>query len=271
MLPLPFTPLWVRCIGDLFVPLRPENEENHIKMKEIARIVLSMFCFVLCSLALEAQCPFGGKVNCHGECGRFTDENGDGLCDFGKIEKTTPEVKKDSTKTADTSERKTKAERAKTDVQTSNPKTPAQTIHSIAKEQDLESEEEQAEEIALAETETVSQTAEIAAPSVLPKPYRVKSITLICLLAYLLTYLLVRFKKIQKLTHRRIWNSVLLVTFLVSCLLGFFLAIQLNYHLAMGVFSDILKLHVEFGLAMTIIGVIHVIWHLKYYLHIFKK
>lgn len=240
-------------------------------MKEIARIVLLVFCFVLCSLVLQAQCPFGGKVNCHGECGRFTDENSDGLCDFGKIEKATPEVKKDSTKTADTSERTSKAEQSKANPTNSNPKTPAQTIHSIAKEQGLESENEQTEETALAETETESQTAQDPAPSVRPKPYRVKAISLICLLAYLLTYLLVRFKKMQKLTHRRIWNSVLLISFLVSCLLGFFLAVQLNYHLAMGVFTDILKLHVEFGLAMTIIGVIHVIWHLKYYLHIFKK
>lgn len=240
-------------------------------MKRIARIVLSMFCFVLCSLALEAQCPFGGKVNCHGECGRFTDENGDGLCDFGKIEKTTPEVKKDSAKTADTSERKPKAEQAKGDAKTQNAQTPAKTIHSITKEQDLESVEEQIEDNTLAESETVSQTAQAASQSVKPKPYRVEAITLVCLSCYLLTYFLVRFKKMQKLTHRRIWNSVLLISFLVSCLLGFFLAVQLNYHLAMGVFTDILKLHVEFGLAMTIIGVIHVIWHLKYYLHIFKK
>lgn len=240
-------------------------------MKRIARIVLLIFCFVLCSLVLEAQCPFGGKVNCHGECGRFTDENGDGLCDFGKIETTTPAPKQDSAKTANTSERKPKAEQAKGKSPSTKPQMPAVAANTSIQEQVSESMEEQSEETVPEEGETLSRTAEAASQSVKPKPYHVEAITLACLLCYLLTYLLVRFKKMQKLTHRRIWNSVLLVSFLVSCLLGFFLVVQLNYHLAMGVFTDILKLHVEFGLAMTIIGVIHVVWHLKYYLHILKK
>jgi hypothetical protein len=29
-------------------------------------------------------CPWN-EVNCRGKCGRFTDANGDGFCDYGKI------------------------------------------------------------------------------------------------------------------------------------------------------------------------------------------
>ena len=57
------------------------------KLLSIAMILASMF---LISQTLQAQCPFGGKVNCKGECGRFTDENADGYCDFAVLEQSEP-------------------------------------------------------------------------------------------------------------------------------------------------------------------------------------
>ena len=75
----------------------------------------------------------------------------------------------------------------------------------------------------------------------------------------------------KKITHRKIWNAILLITALMSCLLGFLLAVQLNYRFGMSWFSPILKLHVEFGIAMTIVAFFHVVWHLKYYKNLFKK
>ena len=46
-------------------------------------VLFSLLC--LSVSIMQAQCPFGGKENCKGECGRFIDENGDGYCDSSII------------------------------------------------------------------------------------------------------------------------------------------------------------------------------------------
>ena len=43
--------------------------------------VLGITLFFLMPFSIQAQCPFGEKYNCLGECGRFYDENGDSFCD----------------------------------------------------------------------------------------------------------------------------------------------------------------------------------------------
>ena len=42
--------------------------------------------FFLMPFSIHAQCPFGEKYNCLGECGRFIDENQDSFCDNGLIQ-----------------------------------------------------------------------------------------------------------------------------------------------------------------------------------------
>jgi len=86
-----------------------------------------------------------------------------------------------------------------------------------------------------------------------------------------LTLFLSQKQIIKKVTHRRIWNVLLLITFLVSCLFGLLLVIQINYNFAMDIFRTILYWHVQFGIAMSFIAIFHFLWHLKYYLNMFKK
>ena len=103
------------------------------------------------------------------------------------------------------------------------------------------------------------------------KPYNIILISSIVLLASLFTFILVKAGKLKKLSHRKIWNVILLITFLVSCLLGFLLALQINYGFCMDWFRTFLTWHVEFGIAMTIIAVIHIEWHYKYYTTMISK
>ena len=126
------------------------------------------------------------------------------------------------------------------------------------------------EQTTLSSTQTIVEQKPLEKKNT-PKPYNVILISLFCLAAYLLTYISVKAGKMKKITHRKIWNAILLITALVSCLLGFLLAVQLNYRFGMSWFSSILKLHVEFGIAMTIVAFFHVVWHLKYYKNLFKK
>lgn len=92
-----------------------------------------------------------------------------------------------------------------------------------------------------------------------------------CFVLYLLTFFAARRDAIKKSTHRKIWNGLLLITFLVSGLLGLFLAIQINYDLKLNWFATLLYWHVEFGIAMAVISIFHLLWHLKYWKNIFNR
>jgi spermidine synthase len=65
--------------------------------------------------------------------------------------------------------------------------------------------------------------------------------------------------------HRKIWNSLLAITFFVTALAGIFMALQINYKWNIPFIKSILKWHVEFGIGMVFAGIFHFIWHLSYF------
>ncbi len=217
--------------------------------------VLAFGLFFIMPFSLKAQCPFGEKYNCTGECGRFYDENGDSFCDNGLIQK-----------------EEIATETITTQIEEEKPK---QVEKQTEKKQIVEQVKEEIEPIITTQTqtqETVSLKEEVKQEKKkTKKPYNIILITTIVLFAYLLTFILVKTGKMKKLSHRKIWNVILLITFLVSCLLGFILALQINYGFCMEWFRDFLYWHVEFGVAMTLIALIHIIWHYKYYTTMISK
>lgn len=106
---------------------------------------------------------------------------------------------------------------------------------------------------------------ETSGPSGSDKPYNLILISALTLGLYLITHLLKRFELISKTLHRRIWNLVLLITFLVSGVLGLVLVVQINYEVLGGWYLRFLNLHVEFGISMALVSMIHALWHIKYY------
>lgn len=104
-----------------------------------------------------------------------------------------------------------------------------------------------------------------------PKKYHIITIFSACILLYLVTMFLARFNKIRKSTHRKIWNSLLLITFLVTGLLGLLLALQLNYQFWFSWFESLMYWHVQFGIGMAAISILHILWHWKYFKNLFKK
>lgn len=93
----------------------------------------------------------------------------------------------------------------------------------------------------------------------------------IAVIAYGATWFLVRFGKMKLLTHRKIWNVLLLITFLISCLLGLLIAFLIDQGSVPSWYVKILRLHVNVGIFMTVIALFHTFWHFKYYVAIFKK
>jgi len=101
--------------------------------------------------------------------------------------------------------------------------------------------------------------------------YNLVPVILILIISYLFTYILVKEKKISLLTHRRIWNILLLVSFLISGILGLLLVIRINYGWSLNFPFNMLKIHVEAGIVMAVITMFHVAWHWRYFTIMFKR
>ena len=101
--------------------------------------------------------------------------------------------------------------------------------------------------------------------------YNVSPIALGFFLIYAVSFILYKTKKIRVTTHRKIWNVLLLATFLITGIFGLILTIQLDYTLPFTIPFDLLFWHVEAGVAMTLISLFHVGWHFNYYRNLLRR
>ena len=100
--------------------------------------------------------------------------------------------------------------------------------------------------------------------------YDLLLIFLVLIALYAASYILSRKKIIRVATHRKIWNIILLVSFLISGLLGVLLVIRINYGIEMPLPFNVLYWHVEAGIAMFIISLFHTFWHGAYFKRLLK-
>ncbi len=96
-------------------------------------------------------------------------------------------------------------------------------------------------------------------------------IALLLVVLYLISLILSKKKKIKAVQHRKIWNLLLLITFLVSGILGIFLVLKVSFGIEIPSYSNALVFHVEFGIAMTFISIFHILWHWKYFRKMLTK
>jgi spermidine synthase len=101
--------------------------------------------------------------------------------------------------------------------------------------------------------------------------YLLIPICLLLIAMYLICGLLVRLRMLRRAVNLRIWNSILLITFLITGILGILMAVQTNYKLEWPMVKTLLKWHVDFGFAMSLIALIHLFRHWNYFLRIFKS
>lgn len=101
--------------------------------------------------------------------------------------------------------------------------------------------------------------------------YNLLPISLALVVLYSASFILSRKKILSTVTHRMLWNVVLLSTFLVSAFLGLLLVIRINFGNVFSLPFDMLFWHVEAGIAMSAVSVFHIIWHWRYFVSIFKK
>ncbi|NSW94026.1 MAG: hypothetical protein HPY62_04865 [Bacteroidales bacterium] len=96
--------------------------------------------------------------------------------------------------------------------------------------------------------------------------YHVIGTGLTTTLLYLISYLLYRNGFYSLNLHRKIWNSVLAIVFLLTAAAGVFLALQISYKWNIPITRSILKWHVETGIGLSFTGLFHFLWHLKYFI-----
>ena len=239
--------------------------------KTILALMLLVGTCLFASAQVVQDC---GAIDCPGRCGRFIDQNGDGFCDRGRLSSPAPTTQS----TAETDAGKEQVVSNVTSKNTENTKdtkdakgTKVQTIKEDSEGMAAESIEPTPEPSTEAVAEEDTATEEPAEKAPQKKPYDLVLISLLTLGLYAFTFILVKTNAMKKTTHRKIWNTILLITALVSCLLGFFLVFQINYGWKMDWFWKVKFYHVEFGIAMTIVALFHIFWHMNYWKTLFKK
>jgi spermidine synthase len=100
--------------------------------------------------------------------------------------------------------------------------------------------------------------------------YNISPIAIVLFLVYAVSFALYKTKRIKVGTHRKVWNVLLLVTFLITGAFGLTMAIRRDYALLFSVPFNLIFWHVEAGVVMTVVSLFHLSWHLTYYRDLLK-
>lgn len=222
------------------------------------RKTISIFVFLLL-ISLQGfsqnknfKCPWD-EINCVGKCGSFYDADGDGYCDYGIVEK--PEV-------IEVIIEEPKDTFSNNDINNSI------DTSIIVQDSLIEDVAQNTDSNKIQETSVLKQNK--LTPPNKPRRYNFILISSLVFGLYFLSFILSKRKIIRKCNHRRIWNILLALTFLGSGIIGLILVIQLDYNIWMSIYRDFLYWHVQFGIAMSLIAILHIFWHWKYFKSIFK-
>ena len=101
--------------------------------------------------------------------------------------------------------------------------------------------------------------------------YPLSMIVIVTSLLYSVTYILAQNKTITIVMHKKIWNSVLIVSFLATSILGIVLIIRINSGNAYALPFNVMYWHVVTGIVMMTVTAFHMGWHWRYYKNLFKK
>lgn len=253
------------------------------RMKKYTETILFLILMMSFIPGLSGQgCPMGAKHNCVWGCGRFIDNNNDGYCDFsfvtvpGNKESETP-IKTDTLSAVkDSLSTPLKVtNKSQKPVKSDSPTGNENTASTFDKNSNPDiSDIGASESVPLTEQEDDCVTPPLEteySAKIFDPVYDLILISSLTLGLYLLTFILYKRKIIKRIHHRKFWNLMLLLTFIVGCLFGLFLVVQINYHVAMNSFTTLRFWHVDIGISMALIAVIHILWHITYFKNMVKK
>ena len=213
--------------------------------KYITLLTLIFILVAFSSISIYAwdNCPFDLDDDPYpGECKRYIDTDGDGICDLSQP---TPEDRDAKENVSDINDSKYPEE--------INEKVTGGLFVAEA-----------------ASTETTVSDSPSPERKSLPD-YNFLEIFFVALLIYFGGKFLARKLEISSCKEKKFWNLFLLISFVGSAGTGMILVFIRDYDWFRSINFNFLFWHVEFSIIMTLLGIFHALWHLKYYLSIFKK
>lgn len=244
------------------------NKRRRWSIAGLAVLFSLGIAFTVPSTALAWEdCPYG-EVDCAypGDCARYTDTNDDGICDLSQPEPTDSSTSAGAVLPVDQSTTPTDQSTTPTDEGTTSG---GGGRHRGATAALTESADTPTTPPSAAATTGTAANTDSGGNALLTH-YYVSPIAIAFFLIYAVSFFLYKTKRIKIATHRKIWNVMLLATFLVTGIFGLLLTIQLDYALPFQMPVDILFWHVEAGIAMSLISIFHIAWHSKYYAKLFR-
>ena len=218
-------------------------------------IALSIITFILIAFSSSISiyawdtCPFGLEDDLYpGECKRYIDTDGDGICDLSQP---APEDHDASV--------------------TLNEENIKENIIDDSKYSE-EIDEKVTGRLFIAEAASTQKTVYYS-PSPKKKSlpdYNFLEIFFMALLIYFAGKFLARKLEISLCKEKKFWNVFLLISFIGSAGTGMILLFIRDYGWFRSINFNFLFWHVEFSIVMTLLGIFHALWHLKYYLSILK-
>lgn len=220
--------------------------------KYITLLTLIFILAAFSSISIYAwdNCPFGFEDDPYpGECKRYIDTDSDGICDLSQP---APEDRNTNISLNE--------ENAKENIIDNNKYS-----------------EENDEKVAGGFFITETASTEITVPDSPSPPerkslpdYNFLGIFIVSLLIYFGGKFLARKLKISSCKEKKFWNVLLLISFIGSAGTGMILVFIRDYDWFRSINFNFLFWHVEFSIVMTLLGIFHALWHLKYYLSIFR-
>ena len=216
----------------------------------LSTIIFILIAFSSISIYAWDNCPYGLEDDPYpGECKRYIDTDGDGICDRSQP---APEDRN-----------------ASVILNEENIKEDAKDDNKYFKETDKKI----IGGIFIAEAASTQKTvSDPSSPERKPLPsYHFLEIFFIALLIYFGGKFLARKLEISSCKEKKFWNVFLLISFIGSAGTGMILVFVRDYDWFRSINFNFLFWHVEFSIVMALLGIFHALWHLKYYLSIFKK
>jgi len=216
----------------------------------LSTIIFILIAFSSISIYAWDNCPYGLEDDPYpGECKRYIDTDGDGICDRSQP---APENRNASVILNE--------ENIKEDVKDDN---------KYFKETDAKVTRGLFIAEAASNEKTVSDSL---SPERKPLPsYHFLEIFFITLLIYFGSKFLAQKLEISLCKEKKFWNVFLLISFISSAGTGMILVFIRDFKWFKSIDFNFLFWHVEFSIVMALLGIFHALWHLKYYLSIFKK
>lgn len=222
--------------------------------KYITLLTIIFILVVFNSISIYAwdNCPFDLKDDPYpGECKRYIDTDGDGICDLSQP---APEDRDTNIFLNEENEK--------------------ENVSDIDNSKYSEGIDEKVTGVFFvaeaASTETIVSNSPPPERKSLPD-YNFLEIFFVALLIYFGGKFLARKLEISSCKEKKFWNLFLLISFIGSAGTGMILVFIRDYDWFRAINFNFLFWHVEFSIVMTLLGIFHALWHLKYYLSIFKK